>query len=190
MRLITHTSRNFADAIKALLPLGAAWQWPIGGLGDFILLAIAAELARLELALQGVLDNAIATHQPAQSSWHISEYRRIATAALDGKVEDMPRKRAAIGSRVGNRLWGHNAPSQTFAIPLLQVDHLIGPARIGSKVGNRLWSTRTRYILRVRYYRSVVDPKPVWDALTAFKQAHVYLWFEDITGRGGSVIYA
>jgi hypothetical protein len=42
----------------------------------------------------------------------------------------------------------------------------------------------------VRYYRSVVDPKVLWDALVAFRQAHVFLWFEDITGDGGEVGYA
>jgi hypothetical protein len=36
----------------------------------------------------------------------------------------------------------------------------------------------------------VVDPKVLWDALAEFKQAHVFLWFEDITGSGGEVSYA
>ncbi|WP_435626992.1 hypothetical protein [Candidatus Ferrigenium straubiae] len=68
----------------------------------------------------------------------------------------------------------------------MQVDHLLGPFRAGSKAGQQLWGTRSRYVLRVRYYRSVVNPRPLWDALNAFKQAHVRLWFEDITGTGGS----
>jgi hypothetical protein len=72
----------------------------------------------------------------------------------------------------------------------VQVDHLVGPFRVGSHAGERLWGHRSRYVLRVRYYRSVVDPKVLWDALMAFKQAHVFLWFEDITGVGGEVNYA
>jgi len=35
-----------------------------------------------------------------------------------------------------------------------------------------------------------VNPQLVWNALNAFKQAHVFLWFEDITGVGGQVNYA
>ena len=62
----------------------------------------------------------------------------------------------------------------------------LGPFRVGSHAGDRLWSTRGRYVLRVRYYRSVVDPEVLWEALSAFKQAHVFLWFEDISGVGGS----
>jgi len=69
---------------------------------------------------------------------------------------------------------------------LVQVDHLVGPFRVGSHVGDRLWGSRGRYVMQVRYYRSVVNPKVIWDALMEFKQAHVYLWFEDITGVGGN----
>jgi hypothetical protein len=190
MKLKPYTASHFAQANKALLPPGQAWQWPEGGFGDALILAQSQEFARLDAAIQAVLDYAVETHRPAQSNWHIDEYRRVANAALNGITETMPRKAAAIGSHIGDRLWGHDAPTETFTVPLVQVDHLVGPACIGRKIGDRLWGHRARYILRVRYYRSVVNPKVIWDALAAFKQAHVFLWFEDITGTGGNVTYA
>lgn len=190
MRIIKHTTRQFADAIKALLPPGAAWEWPAGGLGDALLLGTAAELARVESDTQAVLDRAIEMHRPKTSSWHISEYRRVANEALGGLVETMPRKVFAVGSHVGDRCWSQAAPTLTFPVDLVRVDHLIGPLRVGSRVGDRCWGTRSRYVLRVRYYRSVVDPQVLWEALMNFKQAHVFLWFEDITGIGGEVSYA
>lgn len=177
MKLAAHTPREFADAIKALLPPGAAWEWPEGGLGDGMLLGTAEELARIEAAAQGVLDNAIESHRPKTSSWHISAYQSAAEAALDGLTETMPRRPFAIGSKVGQRLWSHAAPDLTFPIELVRVEHLTGPG---------VWGDRWRYVLRVRYYRSVVNPAVLWEALTEFKQAHVYLYFEDISGAGGS----
>lgn len=190
MKITAHTPREFADAIKALLPPGAAWEWPEGGLGDSMLLGTAEELARIEAAAQEVLDNAIEAHRPKANSWHISAYQRVANEALGGLTETMPRRPFAIGSTVGQRLWSHAAPGLTFPIDLVQIKHLPGPARVGnghgSHVGDRLWGSRARYVLLVRYYRSVVNPAVVWEALAAFKQAHVYLWFEDITGVGGS----
>jgi len=187
MKITAHTPREFADAIRALLPPGAAWEWPEGGLGDGMLRGTAEELARVEASAQQVLDNAIDTHRPKSSSWHISEYRRIAQEALaaNGIGETLPRRPAAIGSRIGDRLWSHAAPDLTFPVDLVRVDHLLGPARIGSRIGDQLWGSRSRYILRVRYYRSVVDPAVLWAALAEFQQSHVFLWFEDITGAGG-----
>ncbi len=190
MKVTAHSPREFADALKALLPPGAAWEWPEGGTGDALLLGTAEELARVEAAAQGVLDNAIETHRPKTSSWHISAYRRIAEEALGGLVETMPRRPFAIGSKVGQRLWSQAAPGLNFPIALVKVEHLLGPAHVGnghgSRIGDRLWGTRGRYVLRVRYYRSVVNPTALWEALAAFKQAHVFLWFEDISGVGGS----
>lgn len=190
MKVTPHSPREFADALKALLPPGAAWEWPEGGAGDALLLGTAEELARVESDAQDVLDAAIEAHRPKASSWHISAYQRVAEEALNGLVETMPRRPFAIGSKVGQRLWSHAAPELTFPIDLVRVEHLLGPARVGnghgSRIGDRLWGTRGRYVLRVRYYRSVVDPKVLWDALAAFKQAHVFLWFEDVSGVGGS----
>ena len=187
MKVTAHSPREFADAIKALLPPGAAWEWPEGGTGDALLLGTAEELARVEAAAQGVLDNAIETHRPKTSSWHISAYRRVAEDALGGLAETMPRRPFAIGSKVGQRLWSQAAPGLNFPIDLVRVDHLLGPFRVGSRIGYRLWGSRVRYVLRVRYYRSVVNPAALWEALAAFKQAHVFLWFEDISGVGGEV---
>ena len=190
MKVVTHDPRQFADGIIGLLPPGAAWKWPEGGFGDTLLLDTAQELARVEAETQGVLDTAIETHRPKDSSWHISQYRRVANEALAGVAEAMPRRPFAVGSTVGQRLWSHAAPGLTFPVDLVQVDHLIGPLRVGSHVGDRCWGTRSRYVLRVRYYRSVVDPQVLWEALMNFKQAHVFLWLEDITGIGGEVNYA
>lgn len=183
MKLPVHTSAEYADAQRALLPPGAAFDWPQGGFGDKLLKGMGEELARIGAGAQQVLDTAIEQHRPKYSNWHISEYRRIAQEAIAGVVE-APRKKACIGSKIGNRLWSAAVPA--FPVDLLRVDHLVGPARIGSHIGDRAWASRGRYVLRVRYYSSVVNPKLVWDALWAFKQAHVYLWFEDITGAGGS----
>jgi hypothetical protein len=190
MKLRAYSPREFADALKALLPPGAAWEWPEGGLGDNMLLGTAEELARIGANALDVLDNAIESHRPKTSSWHISEYQRVAEEALGGVVETMPRRPFAIGSKVGDRLWSHAAPGLDFPIPLVLVEHLVGPARVGnghgSRIGDRLWGSRGRYVLRVRYYRSVADPAALWEALEAFKQSHVFLWFEDISGVGGS----
>ncbi len=186
MKTVAHTPREIADAIKSILPPGDAWVWPEGGFGDGLLLGTAVELSRVEGGVQQVLDRAIELHRPKTSSWHISEYRRVAQEALGGLAETMPRRAAAIGGRIGDRLWSHAAPALTFPVDLVRVDHLVGPARIGSRIGDRLWGHRSRYVLRVRYYRSVVNPAVLWAALSAFQQSHVFLWFEDITGVGGS----
>lgn len=190
MKVSPHSAREYADALKALLPPGAAWDWPQGGVGDALLLGTAQELARVDAATQNTLDAAIEAHRPGKCNFHISEYRRVAGEALAGVAEVMPRKTAAIGCRIGTRLWSHAAPQTTFPVDLVRIDHLLGPARIGSRVGDRVWGSVGRRVMRVRYYRSVVDPKTLWDALLEFKQAHVFLWFEDITGVGGEVSYA
>lgn len=187
MKTTQHTPREFADALKALLPPGAAWEWPEGGTGDDLLLGTAQELARVDGETQAVLDAAIEAHRPGVCNFHISEYLKTAEAALAGVVEH--RRTFAVGSRVGDRVW--SSAGATFKVPLVRVEHRIGPFTVGSHAGDRLWrSPRSRFILQVRYYRSVVNPKQLWDALRAFKQAHVYLWFEDITGVGGEVRYA
>jgi len=190
MKLRRHSDRDYADAQQALLPPGAAWQWPVGGLGDGMLLGAAQELTRIEDGVQAVLDEAIELHRPQANNWHISAYRAVAIASVSGVSETMPRRPITIGSKVGDRMWSQLAGSETFPVELVAIDQLIGPARVGngrgSRIGDRLWGSRSRYILRVRYYRSVVDPAALWAALTAFKQAHVYLWFEDITGAGGA----
>jgi len=198
MKLSPHTADDFTGAIRALLPPGKAWEWPEGGLGAVMLRGTAEELARLESGIPGVLKHAIDTHDPKYSSWHISEYQRVCDEALAaaGIAETLPRKTCAIGARIGDRLWSIDASNTTFTVPLVQCFHLFAPMTIGRHAGDgsgrdpaaRLWSVagRARYVLLVRYYRSVVDPEIVRAALEAFRQAHVAFWFEDITGVGGN----
>lgn len=187
MMVTQHFPREYADAIKALLPPGAAWDWPEGGVGDSMLLGTAQELARVDGGTLEVLDAAIEVHRPGVCNFHINEYLRTAEAALTGVVEH--RRTFAVGARVGDRIW--SSGGATFAVPLVRLAHRIGPFRVGSHAGDRLWrSPRSRFFLQVRYYRSVVNPKQLFDALAAFKQAHVYLWLEDITGVGGEINYA
>lgn len=189
MKLIPHSASDFAEAMRALLPPGAAWEWPAGGVGDTLMLGMSEELARVDAAAQGVLDNAIETHRPADGNWNITSYRRVAARALGGLTETMPRRTFAVGSKVGDRCWSQAAPTLTFPIDLVRIDHLLRPLRVGSRVGDRLWSEYSRYVIRVSYYRSVVNPDVLFAALNAFKQAHVYLKFIDITGVGGEVNY-
>lgn len=189
MKLVAHSQRAYADALKALLPPGAAWEWPEGGTGEAMLLGTAQELTRVEAAAQAVLDSAIERHRPKYSSWNIIAYRRVAKEALGNLVETMPRRTFAVGATVGDRVWSAAAPETTFPVDLVRVDHLLRPLRVGSRVGDRLWSDYSRYVLRVSYYRSVVDPDVLYAALADFKQAHVILKFIDITGVGGEVDY-
>ena len=185
MKIPLHTVREYADAIKALLPPGAVWEWPVGGFGDSMLLATGQELVRIEQAAQDVLDQAIVIHTPKATNWNIAAYRAVAKAAVAGVTEAMHRTPCSIGSRIGSRLWSITSPDHPFPIDLVRVDHLFGNPRIGSRMGVSLWKEIGWYVLRVRYYRSVVDPAILWAALSDFKQAHVFLWFEDITGAGG-----
>jgi hypothetical protein len=198
MRLVPHSADDYTDALRALLPPGKAWEWPDGGLGAAMLRGTAEELARLETGIPDVLRRAVATHRPKYSSWHLSEYQRICEEALAAAsvTETLPRKTFAVGSHVGERLWSVNAPEMDFAVPLVECHHLFAPMTIGRHVGDgsgrdpaaRLWSVngRNRYVLLVRYYRSVVDPAILRAALMDFRQAHVLIWFEDITGVGGT----
>lgn len=190
MNVVLRDASEYAAAIKGLLPPGAAWEWPAGGTGDALVLGTAQELARVDGAAQVALDAAIEAHRPGQCNFHISEYRRVVAERLAGVAEVMPRKPAAIGCGIGTRLWSHAAPLNPFPVDLFRIDHLLGPARVGSGVGCGMWGPLGRKILRVRYFKSVADPRAVWDALVAFRQAHVYLWFEDISGVGGEVSYA
>ena len=187
MTIKKHTADDFAGAALALLPPGAAWDWPKDGTGYALLKACSEEYARLEADIRIVLDWAIEQHRPTYLSWHISDYRKVAEEALAGITESMPRKMTAIGSQVGDRLWSVNAPDETWPVPLVRLINLIGTARVGSHAGDRLWGHRSRYILVVQYYRSIVDPEILRKALNDFKQSHIFLWFEDITGVGGYI---
>jgi len=160
MKIPLHSAREFAAAVAALLPPGAAWQWPAGGLGDNMLLGTAQELARIEAHAQQLLDHAIATHRPKESSWHLSAYQRVADEAL-GTLQGTPGQ------------------------PLVTVKHLPRPLRVGSRVGDALWSTSSRYSILIYYDGSAINAahlQALQAALATFAQAHVVLWFIDITG--------
>ena len=185
MLLAAHSADDFAGALRALLPPGEAWDWPAGGLGATMLGATSIELARVDATVQEVLDLAIARHKVAGGSWRLVDYQRVADESQAGIVEALPRKVFGAGSFAGQRLW--HSPA-VFAVPLTRLSQA-RPFCAGSCAGDRLWSQRARYVLVVRYYKTVVDVQALWDALMAFKQAHVYLWFMDITESGGGVNY-
>lgn len=217
MQLTPYSPSDYADAQRALLPPGAAFDWPQGGFGDSLLVGIGEELARIGTDAQMVLDRAIEQHRLKYGNWHFSEYIRVANEAIAGAAETLPRRKLAIGCKVGQRMWSsattgaafpgvaNSLPRRKsavgckvgqllwscsvavlyFPVELLRVE-LMHPFRVGCRVGDRLWSGRGGYVIRVRYYSGAVNPKPLWDALSSLKQAHVYLWFEDITGAGGN----
>jgi hypothetical protein len=195
MKLAAHTAVDYAAAQRALLPPGAAWDWPREGFGQDLLVGIGQEPARLEAELPTVLQRAIDLHRPRIVGWHIDQYRRVAREALEaaGIAEALPRQTFAVGAHVGDRCWSAS-PDKDFEVPLFRIDHLFAPMAAGRHGGDgsgrdpaaRCWSAlHGRFYLLVRYYRSVVDPAVLWDALSRFEQAHVFLWFEDITGIGG-----
>lgn len=191
MQFAPFSARQFADAMLALLPPGQAWDWPQGGDGDALMLAMGEELVRVSQSAQGVMDAVIEWHRPGVSGWNISDYRRVAEEAMVSVVEGQ-RRPLRVGSSVGGRCWSdavNNPASQaaTMAVPLFRLEHLLMPLRVGSAAGDRMWSAAGRFMLRVFYFRSVVDPRLLFDALEVFRQAHVVLFFVDITGRGGEV---
>jgi hypothetical protein len=182
MQLTKHTAREFADVFRALLPPGKAWEWPLGGTGDQLLLGVAVELTRIDAAAQDVLDAAIANHKIKLWSWRIPDYQAVADESQLGVTEPLPRLPFAAGSHAGDRLWA--SPVPTFAVPLIKVSQA-RPFCAGSKCGDALWGHRARYVVLVRYFHGVVDvPKLVAD-LTAFKQKHAFLFFQDITRSAG-----
>lgn len=150
MKITVHSARDYSGALQALLPPGAAWLWPQGGMGEALLTGTAQELARVEASAQTVLDITVEAHRPKAVSWHISAYQRVADEV------------AGVGhTRVEHQL----RPAR------------VGNNYSGSRIGDRLWSHRSRFILRVRYDASV-DRAALSDALDAFKQAHVFVWLE------------
>lgn len=187
-----HTLRQFSNAMLALLPPGAAWQWAEDGLGDRIFQTLSAELVRVEQVVQSVLDRAIELHRPAQSLYTLAEYQRVADEAAAQFSESLPRHSSIAGrARAGQRLWSSAAEGSTWPIKKVRVDHLLGPSIAGqTKVGQRLMGSRSRYVLRVYYYHNVVNSDVVAQALQEFKQAHVVLFFEDITRNAGNKYYA
>lgn len=191
MKLPLHSVRQYANVFLALLDHGAAWRWPVDGLGDRLFQAIAVEFTRVELIIQEILDRAITRHTPAQSLYTLAEYQRVADAAAEAFTEDLTRRQSRVGSmRCGRRLWSEDAEGSSWPIQKVRVAHLLGPLVTGrSVVGRRLMGERARFVMRVFYYYGVVDPEVIAAALREFRQAHVELFFEDITGRQGNIYY-
>lgn len=156
MKLRQHSARDYATAMRHILPPGAAWECPVDGFGDGLLTGTAQELIRVDTGAQQVLDAAIELHRPKLSSWHIDEYRRIAAEAIADEQALVP------------------------GVEILRIDHLIKPFCAGAHVGAKVWGHRARYILRVRYAAAHINPAGLAAALNAFKQAHVYLWMEAV----------
>jgi hypothetical protein len=158
MQIVQHSLVEFASSVMDLLPPGSAWRWPAGGFGESLLLALSSELKRVEQAVQGVLDRAINLHKRTVYSWNLCGYRFIVAEAI---AEAMP--------------------GVTFPHAPVCLDHLLyTPLQVGSVVGDGVWSAQCRYILRVRYYSSLVDLSVFYDALSNYRQAHVNLWLEDM----------
>lgn len=187
MRTDVHTADDFAKVLRALLPPGDAWDWPEGGVGDQLLRGTAVELSRIDAQVPGLLDAALVLHRPKANAWRLVDYQQVADASQAGFAEVQPRKPFAAGSGAGQRLW--SATPGTFAVPLVRVS-FAKPFAAGSGAGQRLWGQRARYVLVVRYYKTVANAQALWDALATFKQAHVYLFFMDITGSGGEFSHA
>jgi hypothetical protein len=181
MNLLTHDVRQYTDSLKALLPPGQAWEWSEGGFGDELVLATAQELARVDVATQSVLDDAIELHRPAASGFTLADYQDVADAA----TQITPRKPCTIGSTVGYRLWSHNAPISVTPDSSVTLSHLMQPCAIGSYIGKELWSKYCRYYLQVRFDKSIINKADLYDALMSFKQAHVYLYVVDVADMGG-----
>ena len=192
MKLRLHTIREYANAMLALLLEGAAWRWPVNGLGDKIFQAFAVELLRIELICQQVLDRAITLHTPAANSYTLADYQAVADAAAAQFTETLPRQASRAGRmRAGQRVWSEDAEGSSWPIVKVRVAHLLGPSIAGKMVaGRRLMGERSRYVLRVFYYATVVDPHVIAAALQEFKQSHMVLFFEDITGNAGNIYYA
>jgi hypothetical protein len=176
MRLTTHTTRQYTDALHALLPLGAAWEWQPGGFGDGVLTATALELTRLEPGIQSVIDEALELHRPSSISYTLPHYQQVA----DANTRIIPRKYLSPGCRVGYRCWSSNAPSFIRWSLLSRLSHLIQPLAVGAHVGDLAWSHTSRYYLMVELDRSLIDTPYLIAALTEFKQAHVYLYIHDV----------
>jgi hypothetical protein len=187
MQLEQHSAADFANALRALMPPGAAWEWGQGGLGAALMGGPAIELARVDAQAQPLLDAAVDLHRPKAGSWRLVDYQAVAQASQAGVVEALPRKAFAVGSGAGQRLW--SGAGAGFAVATHAVD-ACRPFGAGSAAGTRLWGARGRYALLVRYYATVSDLDALRAALALFKQGHMVLFFVDITGNGGEAFDA
>lgn len=176
MQLITHTIRQYTDALLALLPIGAAWDWLVGGFGDSLVMATSQELARLEPDMQAVVDDSIELHRPSTLSYTLADYQRVADAA----TMVISRRYLSVGSRVGYRCWSYNAARFTRFNLLSVLSHLQQPLAVGAHVGDLAWGHTSRYYLFITLDKSLIDYAHLIDVLMAFKQAHVYLYINDV----------
>lgn len=192
MKQTVHTVRHYANVMLALMPPGLPWKWLEDGFGDKLFQAFAVEFTRIELAIQHVLDRAITLHTPKKSLYTLAEYQRVADEAAEVFSEDLARRKSRCGGmRCGGRLWSEDAEGSSWAIQKVRVAHLLGPLVSGRAVcGRRLAGERARYVLRVFYYAGVVNPDVIAEALKEFRQDHMVLFFEDITGLQGNIYYA
>jgi hypothetical protein len=182
MQLEHHSAADFAEAIRALMPPGVVWEWGQGGLGEALMTGPAHELARVDAEAYPLLAAAVDLHRPKALSWRLVDYRAVADLSQAGVTEAMPRQAFVAGSGAGQRLW--TGPGTGFAVPTHRVD-VCRPFAAGSPAGARLWGERARYALLVSYYATVADLAALREALATFKQAHMVLFFIDITQSGG-----
>lgn len=187
MRLEQHSAADFAEAIRALMPPGAVWEWGQGGLGESLMTGPAQELARVDAQVNPLLAATVDLHRPKALSWRLVDYRAVASASQANQAEQVPRAAFAVGSAAGGRLWSNTGAA--FAVPMHRVD-VCRPFAAGSPAGARLWGERARYVLLVSYYATVADLAALREALATFKQEHMVLFFIDITQSGGEFVDA
>ena len=157
MQLVQYTDSDYLEALRALLPPGEAWQWPTGGVGASMLLATAQELERVGAQVQGVFDLSVERHKMLATRWADADYLRVAQGS---QVIDQAKQSISL-SRVS-------------------------PLTAGFKSGSKCWSSRAKFILVVSYDAAVVGADALWDALLAFKQAHIFIWLLNTgTSPGG-----
>ena len=97
---------RYAQQLRQLLPPGAAFRWPEGGVGDSLLLAMAAELVRVHEAGSEMVDAALADHTivPADMSDESLE-AMLATWGYRGRIEEHVFKPLRAGFRAGARCY-------------------------------------------------------------------------------------
>lgn len=111
MTLTPHTAAEFGDALRALLPPGAAWDWPTGGMGDTMLIGTGVELARAEAPVVDILALAIELHTVKRSSWRLVDYQAVADGSqADGQYVSVSMPQPfSVGSTVGDRVWSERS---------------------------------------------------------------------------------
>ena len=105
---------RYAQQLRQLLPPGAAFRWPQGGVGDSLLLALAAELVRVHEAGAGMMDAALSEHTIASSDIGDNSLEALlASWGYRGRIEEHVFKPLRAGFRAGARCY---APEWIFVI--------------------------------------------------------------------------